>query len=128
MNQEEMKKRTKDFAKRVINMCRQLPETREGRLIGNQIFRAGTSVGANYRAACRARSKAEFIAKLGIVLEEADESIYWLEILSETQIVKANLLEPLMKEADELVGIFVASLKTAKDKKICLLIFCSMVN
>ena len=114
MDQEEMKKRTKDFAKRVINMCRQLPETREGRLIGNQIFRAGTSVGANYRAACRARSKAEFIAKLGIVLEEADESIYWLEILSETQIVKANLLEPLMKEADELVGIFVASLKTAK--------------
>jgi len=118
VDQEEMKKRTKDFAKRVINLCRQLPETREGRLIGNQIFRAGTSVGANYRAACRARSKAEFIAKLGIVLEEADESIYWLEILSETQIVKANLLEPLMKEADELVGIFVASLKTAKDKKI----------
>jgi four helix bundle protein len=114
VDQEEMKKRTKDFAKRVINLCRQLPETREGRLIGNQIFRAGTSVGANYRAACRARSKAEFIAKLGIVLEEADESIYWLEILSETQIVKANLLEPLMKEADELVGIFVASLKTAK--------------
>lgn len=114
MDQEEMKKRTKDFAKRIINLCRQFPETREGRLIGNQIFRAGTSVGANYRAACRARSKAEFIAKLGIVLEEADESIYWLEILSETQIVKANLLEPLMKEADELVGIFVASLKTAK--------------
>ena len=115
MNQEEMKKRTKDFAKRVINLCRQLPETREGRLIGNQIFRSGTSVGANYRAVCRARSKADFIAKLGIVLEEADESLYWLEILSETQILNASLLEQLMKEADELVGIFVASLKTAKD-------------
>ena len=115
MDQEEMKKRTKDFAKRVINLCRQLPETREGRLIGNQIFRSGTSVGANYRAVCRARSKADFIAKLGIVLEEADESLYWLEILSETQVVKASLLEPLMKEADELVGIFVVSIKTAKD-------------
>ncbi len=115
MDQEEMKKRTKDFAKRVINLCRQLPETREGRLIANQIFRSGTSVGANYRAACRARSKADFIAKLGTVLEETDESLYWLEILSETQIVKADLLEPLMEEASELVAIFVTSLKTAKD-------------
>jgi len=115
VDQEEMKKRTKDFAKRVINLCRQLPETREGRLIANQVFRSGTSVGANYRAACRARSKADFIAKLGIVLEETDESLYWLEILSETQIVKADLLEPLMEEASELVAIFVTSLKTAKD-------------
>ena len=115
LGQEEMKKRTKEFAKRVINLCRQLPETREGRLIGNQIFRSGTSVRANYRAACRGRSKAEFIAKLVIVLEEADESLYWLEILSETKIVKANLLKLLMKEADELVGMFVASIKTAKD-------------
>ena len=115
MDQGEMKKRTKEFAKRVINLCRHLPDTREGRLIGNQIFRSGTSVGANYRAACRGRSKAEFIAKLGIVLEETDESLYWLEILSETQVVKASLLEPLMKEANELVGIFVASIKTAKD-------------
>jgi len=115
MDQEEMKKRTKDFAKRVINLCRQLPETREGRLVGNQLFRSGTSVVANYRAACRARSKAEFIAKIGIVLEEADESLFWFEILSETQIIMANLLEPLMEEADELVGIFVTSLKTAKD-------------
>ncbi len=115
MDQAEMKERTKDFAKRVINLCRQLPDTREGRLIGNQIFRSGTSVGANYRASCMARSKAEFIAKLGIVLEEADETLFWLEILSETKVIKANLLEPLMKEADELVAIFVVSLKTAKD-------------
>lgn len=114
MDQEQMNRRTKEFAKRVINLCRQLPESREGRLIGNQLFRSGTSVGANYRAGCRARSKPEFIAKLGIVLEEADESLYWLEILAESQVVEANLLAPLMKEADELVAIFVASLKTAK--------------
>jgi four helix bundle protein len=73
-------------------------------------------VGANYRAACRARSKADFIAKLGIVLEEADESLYWLEILAEAQIVRAELLAPLMNEADELVAIFVTSLNTAKGR------------
>ncbi len=76
MDQTMMKKRTKEFAKQIIAFCKQLPETREGRLIGNQIFRSGTSVGANYRAACRGRSKADFIAKLGIALEEADETLY----------------------------------------------------
>ncbi|WP_242056860.1 MULTISPECIES: four helix bundle protein [Oscillatoriales] len=111
-----MKTRTKEFAKRVINLCRKLPETREGQLIGNQLFRSGTSVGANYRAACRGRSRAEFIAKLGIVLEEADESLYWLEILAETEIVKPELLMSLMSETKELVAIFVASLNTAKGK------------
>jgi len=116
VDQEQMKKRTKEFAKRVINLCRQLPNTRDGRLIGNQLFRSGTSVGANYRAACRARSKAEFVAKLGIVLEEADESLYWPEILTETQVMKADLLTPLMEETDELVAIFVSSLKTAKQR------------
>jgi len=116
VDQEQMKKRTKEFAKRVINLCRQLPNTRDGRLIGNQLFRSGTSVGANYRAACRARSKAEFVAKLGIVLEEADESLYWLEILVETQVMKADLVAPLMEEAGELIAIFVSSLKTAKQR------------
>jgi len=116
MDQEEMKRRTKEFAKRVIKVCRQLPNTREGRLIGNQLFRAGTSVAANYRAACRARSKAEFVAKLGIVLEEADESLFWLEILVETEIMPAHLLAPLMQEADELVAIFVTSINTAKGR------------
>ena len=82
MNTEQLKQRTKDFSKQVINLCRLLPDSREGRLIGNQIFRSGTSVGANYRAACRARSKADFIAKLGIVLEEADETLFWFEILT----------------------------------------------
>ena len=114
MNQEQMKSRTKEFAKQVISLCRQLPGTREGRLIGNQLFRAGTSVSANYRAVCRARSKADFIAKLGIVLEEADESLYWLEILDEMKIVKTNLLKLLTDESNELVAIFVTSINTAK--------------
>lgn len=109
-----MKRRTKEFAKRIINLCRQLWHSREGRLIGGQLFRSGTSVGANYRAACRGRSKADFVAKLGIVLEETDESLYWMEILAEAQIVKADLLTPLMNEANELVAIFVASINTAR--------------
>lgn len=109
-----MKTRTKEFSKRVIGLCRQLPQTPEARLIGNQIFRSGTSVGTNYRAACRGRSKADFIAKLGIALEEADESLYWLEILVETGIAHAELVAPVMKEANELVAILVASLNTSK--------------
>ena len=92
MNQEELKKRTKEFAKRIVILCRSLADNREGRLIGNQIFRSGTSVAANYRAACRARSKAEFVSKLGIVEEEADETLFWLEILSEMEIVSPDLL------------------------------------
>jgi four helix bundle protein len=114
MNQEMMKKRTKEFAKLIIAFCRQLPETREGRLIGNQIFRSGTSVGANYRAACRGRSKADFIAKLGIVLEETDETLYWLEILYETKIVKELVVKPLLIEANELIAILVASINTGR--------------
>ena len=114
MHSAEMKKRTKEFAKRVINLCRKLPRTEEARLVRNQIFRAGTSVGSNYRAACRGRSKADFISKLGIVLEEADESLYWMEIIVETNIMKADLLTALMEEANELIAIFVCSLNTAK--------------
>lgn len=114
MDPEGMKERTKEFAKRIIHLCRKLPPTEEARLIRNQLFRAGTAVGANYRAACRGRSKADFIAKLGIVLEEADESLYWLEILAETDIMKAESLGPLMEEANQLVAIFVSSLNTAK--------------
>ncbi len=83
MNEEEMKKRTKEFAKATIKLCRKLPNTREGRLIGDQMFRSGTSVAANYRAACRGRSKAEFISKLASVEEEADETLFWLELIKE---------------------------------------------
>ena len=114
MNEQEMKDRTKEFAKRVIHLCRSLPETREGKMIGNQVFRSGTSVGANYRAACQGRSKSDFISKLGIVLEEADETLYWLEILAETQVLRADLLEDLIRENKELVAIFIASLNTAR--------------
>ena len=114
MDAEDLKRRTKDFAKRVMVLCRCLRRTEEGRLIGNQLFRSGTSVGANYRATCRARSKADFIAKMGIVLEETDESLYWMELLVETEIMKADLLQPLMEEARQLTYIWVASLNTAK--------------
>lgn len=112
MDREQMKIRTKNFAKRVINLCKKLPDTIEAQLIGTQLFRSGTSVGANYRAACREREQADFIAKIGIVLEETDESLYWLEILAETEIVKPDFLMSLMNEAKELVAIFVATIDT----------------
>ncbi len=114
MDPEELKRRTKEFAKRVMKLCRRLPATEEGRLIRNQLFRAGTSVGSNYRAACRGRSKADFISKLGIVLEETDESLYWIELIVETELMKGDLLGPLMDEANELIAIWVSSLNTAK--------------
>ena len=116
MDPEQLKMRTKEFAKQVIFLCRQLPDNREAGFIGGHLFRSGTSVGANYRAARKARSKADFISKLGIVLEEADEALYWLEILLETNIAQANLLSGIMAEANELVAIFVSSLNTAKRK------------
>jgi four helix bundle protein len=106
--------RTKEFAVRIIHLVEKLPETRTGRTIANQIIRSGTSVGANYRASCRARSQAEFISKIGIVEEELDETIYWLELLIETNIVKEERLTALLKEAEELMCIFVTSSKTAK--------------
>lgn len=117
MNQIELKQRTKDFARSIIQFCRLLPEGREGRLIGNQLFRAGTSVGANYRAACRGRSKAEFIAKLGVALEEVDESLYWLELLVEDRVVDTEKAGCLMNEAGELMAIFIASINTAKSSQ-----------
>jgi four helix bundle protein len=114
MDHDELKRRTKEFAKAVIALCRKLPDTPEARLIRGQLFRAGTSVAANYRSACRGRSKAEFIAKLGIVLEEVDESEYWLEIIHETRILRPEVVQPLLREAGELVAIFVSSIRTAK--------------
>lgn len=117
MNEKDMKKRTKEFAKRIVMFCRMLPEDREGRLIGNQLFRCGTSVGSNYRASCRARSRAEFIAKLGIVEEEADESVFWLEMLKELKIAEGKELEWLINEANEILAIVIASIKTARKNK-----------
>jgi four helix bundle protein len=114
MDAEQMKRRTKEFAKAVVRLCRQMPGTEESRLVRNQLFRCATSVGANYRATCRGRSRADFIAKLGIVLEEADEALYWMEIIVEAELMKREQLATLMKEASELVAIFVASLNTAR--------------
>ena len=117
MNSTEMKGRTKEFAKKIIELCRALPNNREGRLIGNQVFKSGTSVAANYRAACRGRSKAEFVSKLGIVLEEGDETLFWLELINEMEICDENLVPLLMQECDEIVAIVVSSIKTAKQEK-----------
>jgi four helix bundle protein len=111
---EDLRVRTKQFALRVVRLYRALPHQEEARVLGKQLLRSGTSVGANYRAACWARSKAEFIAKLGIVLEEADESVFWLELIAETGLVGPEKLQALVKEAEELTAIFVTSLRTAK--------------
>lgn len=106
--------RTKQFALRVMRLVNQLPTTVEGRAIGNQLMRSATSVGANYRAARRARSRREFIAKLGIVEEEADESSYWLELIIEGKVMEQKLVQPLLDESNEIVSMIVQSLKTAK--------------
>ncbi|SRR5712692_154516 len=113
---EELKRRTKSFAIRIVKMFRSLPKTEDARVIGRQVLRSGTSVAANYRAVCRARSKAEFISKIGIVVEEADETVFWLEMLIETNIMSAGKMEKLLREANELLAIFAASQRTARRK------------
>ena len=113
-NAEAMKNRTKHFALLVIRLCQSLPPSQEGRIIGRQLLRSATSVAANYRAVCRARSRPDFISKLGIVLEEADESLFWLELLADAGITGSNRISLTLKEANELVSIFVASLRTVK--------------
>lgn len=114
---EELKRRTKDFALRIIKLVDSLPNTLPARTIGNQLIRSGTSVPANYRAACRARSNADFIAKLGIVEEETDESVFWVEMLVDANILKLNLVESLIDEGHQLTGIWVASINTARGGK-----------
>jgi four helix bundle protein len=114
---EDFKKRTKKFALRIIRLADGLPKSTGGRHIGGQLLRAGTSVGSNYRAACRARSPNEFCAKLGIVEEEADECIYWMELLIEGDLVKEHLLSSLLKEANEIPAKVVASITTARRRK-----------
>ena len=109
MTSDELKKRTKQFALRVLKLVAALPNTVAGRAIGGQLIRSGTSVGANYRAACRGRSKAEFVAKMGTCEEEADESAYWMEIIIEAARLKLNQVEPLLNEAEELTRIFAQS-------------------
>lgn len=111
---ETLKKRTKSFGLRVIRLYRALPRTGVAGVIGHQLLRSGTSVGANYRAVCRSRSGPDFIAKLGVVIEEADESSYWLELLQEADIVAPVRIDPLQAEANELTAIFVAARDTAR--------------
>lgn len=113
----DLRVRTKEFALRTMRLVDSLPNRRSCEVIGKQLLRSATSVGANYRAACRARSQAEFCAKMGIVEEEADESAYWMELLVEGKLVKRELLVDLLPESNEIVAMAVASIKTARSKK-----------
>jgi four helix bundle protein len=113
MNEREMIARTKRFALRIMKLVGALPKSIQGRAIAGQLMRSGTSVAANYRAACRSRSKAEFIAKLGTVEEEADETAFWLELIIEGSLLAAAQVQPLLNEAGEIVAITAASKKTA---------------
>jgi four helix bundle protein len=113
---EELSERTKHFAIRIVKLFRALPKTEEARVRLKQVLRSGTSVAANYRALCRSRSRADFIAKLAVVTEEADETVFWLELLAETGIVAKQQLEKLLMEANELIRIFGSSLHTARSR------------
>lgn len=118
MNPQELQNRTKDFAKATISVVDRLPNNIKGKNIANQLFRCSTSVAANYRAACRARSKAEFIAKLGIVLEEVDEAAFWLELILELRLVDdLSTAKELLGEAKQLTAIVIASINSAKNTK-----------
>jgi four helix bundle protein len=110
----DLRQRTKDFSIRIIRMYSTLSKSTEAQVLGKQVLRSGTSVGANYREACRARSKAEFVAKVGDCLKELDESSYWFELLEEAEIVAKSSLEPLQKECDELLAIFTTIAKKCK--------------
>ena len=114
MDKVQLQNRTKIFAIRVFKMVEKLPRTRGSEVISHQLLKASSSVAANYRAVCRAKSKADFINKLKIVEEESDESLFWLEFIESLELIQKKLLEDLIKEANELVSIFTAALKTSK--------------
>jgi four helix bundle protein len=114
MDKSELKQRTKQFALRTIKLVEALPNDQPAQMLGRQLLRSGTSIGSNSRAACRARSSADFIAKMGIVEEEADETLYWMELLVESGITETSEVNFLMREATELLAMTVASIKTAK--------------
>lgn len=117
MTPDELKQRTKNFGLRIVKVVEKLPPKRTAQTMGQQLLRCGTSVGANYRAACRSRSDAEFRAKLGICEEEADEAIYWLEMIIELGYFRPKLLNDLIAEANELLAIIIASIKTSRRKR-----------
>jgi four helix bundle protein len=114
MDSGELGRRTKAFALRIIRVVTALPRSPIADVLGRQLLRSGTSVGANYREACRARSKADFAAKAGICAQESDESLYWLELLADSGLMRRSRLADLQKEANELVAIFTSSVKTAR--------------
>ena len=111
---EDLKRRTKTFALRIIRLCQSLPKTLEASVIGKQLLRSGTSVAANYRAACRARSNAEFHSKVSIVIEEADETLFWIELLQEAAIMNPELLQSLCQESEEIIKIMATARKNSK--------------
>ena len=111
---EQLKLRTERFAVGVVRLFQSLPRKEEARVVGRQLLRSATSVGANYRAVCRARSRKEFVSKIGIVVEEADESVFWLELLGKCELALGRRLTPLVREASELLAIFAASQRTAR--------------
>ena len=117
MDQRELKERTKHFALRVMKLVDALPRSRSGIAIGNQLIRSGTAVGANYRATCRSRSRAEFVAKIGVAEEEADESAYWLELIVDGNFLAARKVAALLQEAGELTAIMAASRITAAQRR-----------
>ena len=114
---ERLAARTKQFAIRIVRLFKSLPKNDEARIIGKQLLGAGTSVAANYRAVCRSRSKADFISKLSVVVEEADETVFWLELLIDTNIIPEVRLRDLLTEANELLAIFAASLRTVRQRR-----------
>jgi len=116
LDKRDLKERTKQFTLRILNLVDAIPLTVKGRVVSQQLADAGTSVGANYRAACRARSKSEFVAKLGTVIEEADESAFWLELIMEGRLLRRERVAPLWQEAEEIVAIMVQSRKTAENR------------
>ncbi len=113
---EQLRARTKQFAIRIVKMVQSLPRSEDARVIGRQVLRSGTSVAANYRAVCRARSRADFVSKLAVVTEEADETVFWLELMADTGILPKARLENLLTEANELTRIFGSSLHTVRSR------------
>ena len=111
---QELKARTRKFALRIIRLFRALPKTAEAQIIGKQLLRSGTAVAANYRATCRARSRAEFLARIGVVVEEADETVFWMEMLTDSGTVPPARMQEIIREAQELLAIFAASQRTVR--------------
>jgi len=116
MNEAEFKRRTKNLALRVIRLVTVLPRNPPAEVIGRQLLRSGTAVGANYRAACRPRSRRDMLSKLAVVEEEADESVYWLELLSDSKMIPSKRLEDLIREFNEIVAMLVASMRTLRSR------------